>query len=114
MKIFSRHDFMELPAGTIFAQGVQWAMDGFNIKAETIYNSHGIAIDFFYKSFLNIEFDNSEQLFERYDEMLKKGISYPINESYAREGTFCSEDVFLVFEHDDLKTLVKEIQSILQ
>lgn len=99
MKIYSRAEFMKLPEGTVFIKE-----DLFRVKGETW------DVDFIYRSLIDIESHDSNQLFDRLEEMEKKGTSYPINKDYSRDGMFDDSDLFLVFEKDDLL----EIKNVLQ
>ena len=106
MKIYNKKDFLKLPPGTFFSKGVQWSMDGFCIKGESLGD-----IDFFYLSLFDIEAYDSGELVDRQYEMLEKGSSYPINQYEMRDGCFDDNDIFLVFEKEDLKR-IKELIEI--
>ena len=101
MKIYSKKKFLKLPSGTFFAKGIKWSIDGFCVKGESLGET-----DFFYTNLVLIDAFNSEELCDRQYEMLEKGTSYPINESEYRDGTFCDEDIFLVFEKNDLEKII--------
>lgn len=108
MKIYKKQDFLKLPPGIFFAKGVQWSMDGFCVKGDSLLN------DFFYLDLIQIDASGSDQLFDRYEEMLSKGTSYPIKEYYSRDGIFCDEDIFLVFEKGDLifiKNMIEKYET---
>jgi hypothetical protein len=109
MKIYNKKDFLKLPPGSFFAKGIKWVMDGFCIKGDTISDC-----DFYYLNLVNIDAFNTEQLFDRYEEMLTNGISYPINEDGERDGTNNDEEIFLVFERKDLEVIVKSIVANLR
>ncbi len=108
MRIYNKKDFIKLPEGTFFAKGVQWTIDGFCVKGESF------ACDFFYTNLVSIDAFDSRELSDRQDEMLEKGTSYPINSSEGRDGSFCDEDIFLVFEEEDLKVIRAAIDDFLQ
>lgn len=111
MKIYNRKDFLELPEGTFFAKGCQWVIEGFCIKGETWKSEFS---DFLYHDLVSIEYHDSIQHFDRLEEMLEKGVSYPINDSISRDGSFNGEDVFLVFERQDLLEIKKLIDLSLR
>jgi hypothetical protein len=113
MRIYSRKEFLKLPEGTVFACGPQWAMDGFRIKGETWRDDEGENIDYLFHDLIQIEYSNSIDLADRFDDMIRDGCSYPINQSYQRDGTFDDDEVFLVFEKDDLKFIKSQIERLL-
>lgn len=97
MKVLNRKEFLNMPEGTIFAKGEPWHFNQIAHKAETM------GADFVYMSLANIDsYDSGEWSF-RLNEMLETGASYPIdNDGFMRDGLFDEDDVFLVFERDDL------------
>ncbi len=105
MKIYNKKDFLNLPPGTFFSKGVQWSMNGLYVKGETWGN------DFIFVDLIMIDAESSDILFDRYEEMLKNGKSYAINQDAMRDGSFDDEEVFLVFEKEDLKR-IKELIEI--
>ena len=117
MKILNRHDFLKMPEGTFFAKGEKWCIDGFCIKGETYKDREGTNIDFVYLNLVQIEFFNSEELFDRQELMLNKGESFGINLSYMRDGMFDDDAIFLVFEKHDLliiqHLITKELEKML-
>lgn len=108
MRIYNRKDFLELPAGTIYADGCKWAITGFHIKGSTIRKDDGEAIDWFYVNLVDTA-RGEEDIEEAFEKMLNEKISYPINVSQKRDGCFNDEDYFLVFEVEDLKIVRKYI-----
>jgi hypothetical protein len=108
MKIYTREKFMELPSGTIFAKGKPWYWGTLHIKHDTIIHE-GKAIDFVVQDLISIEAHDSGQWSERQDEMLEAGASYPLNEGAGRDGCFDDEDLFLVYEIEDLTALARHI-----
>jgi hypothetical protein len=107
MRIYNKKDFLKLPDGTFFAKGIQWSMDGFCIKGNSLEN------DFYYLNLVNIDFFNSKELSDRYEEMLSHGSSYPINQNEGRDGMFDDEDIFLVFEIEDLEKIKELIDKFI-
>lgn len=102
MKILNRQDFLKMPQGTFYAKGIKWYIDGFCIKRETYFDQLGKAIDFTYYNLVDFEWKSSEDHADSCDKMLETGQSREINKSYMRDGCFCDEDLFLVFEKTDL------------
>ena len=110
MKIYTRDKFMELPEGTFYAKGKEWYFDGFNIKGKTLkYNNENI--DFGYLSLIDIESRSSDQLIERFELMVHNNNSYPINNSGGRDGCFDPDELFLVYELEDLNKIKEYIEE---
>lgn len=106
MRIYSRAEFMKLPAGTLFCKGKPWYWDTPSVKGETSKFN-----DFYARDLTNIEACDSGELFGRLQEMLDKGTSYPLHDIEGRDGCFDDEDLFLVYEHDDLVELARVISN---
>ncbi len=109
MKIYNRKEFLKLPKGIFFAKGVEFSMDGFCIKDETIHDDNGHGIDFFYHNLVQIDSHDSCQDADRKYDMLYNNSSYPMNKSLNRDGMFDDDDIFLVFENDDLLDICRLI-----
>lgn len=109
MRIYSRQDFMTLPEGVIFAKGKPWFFGTLSVKGDTIF-MEGRAIDFGVRDLVNIESHDSGEWSDRLEEMLENKASYPMNDSYGRDGCFDDEDVFLVYETQDIKKLITTLQ----
>lgn len=109
MKIYNRQEFMELPEGFIFKKGKPLVFEEFCIKGDTITDSEGKNIDWFYYSF-DIENNGSDQWTNRMFEMIEKGTAYPFQAFQARDGCFDEEDLFLVFDAKDEEKLINWIK----
>ena len=108
MKVLNRQDFMKMPEGTIFAKGKRWYFEQLSFKAGTMSD------DFVCLDLCNVDNDSFEQLIDRLEEMLSKGTSYPFdNTGFSRDGCFDEDDLFLVFEKDDLLILRSRIDEAL-
>lgn len=103
MKIYRRDEFLKLPAGTIFAKGKPQYFEGLSVKGDSLpddftcrqlvwFENHGDTDD---------EFDQGY----RFDAMVEGNASFPMGQSYGRDGCFDDEDLFLVYERDDLQEL---------
>jgi hypothetical protein len=115
MKIVNKKDFLMLESGTFFAKGIKWSFDSFCVKGESLED------DFFYTDLVSIKAFDSRQLADRQEEMIEKSTSYPIMLEEMRDGCFCDEDIFLIFEKEDLIKIrdlititVKKIGSLWQ
>lgn len=87
---------MKLPAGILFASGRRWYFTGMQVKGETI------STDFQSRQLDWVAANDSGEAFDRLEEMLSSGVSYPINEAFGRDGRFDDDDIFLVYEEADL------------
>lgn len=113
MRIYNREDFMGLPAGVIFAKGKPCYFGGLCVKAATLYSDEK-AVDFVRLSLETYDCFNGTEFVERFDEMLNKHASYPFDdEAYGRDGTFDKDDVFLVYEREDLLKLAEIVADAL-
>lgn len=113
MRIFSRTAFMDLPEGVLFSKGQPWFWDGLNVKGETLIHN-GKAIDFGERSLLCIEAHDSGDLISRYELMHLRGASFPMEDAYGRDGCFDDNDLFLVWESEDLSELLAIINRAMQ
>lgn len=88
-----------LPAGTIYAKGKPWCFDGFNVKDQTLRN------DWVKLAPMWIEANDDGEQVERLTEMLETGASYPMDDSFGRDGCFDDDEIFLIPEKADLEKL---------
>ena len=107
MRIYRRDEFLKLPAGTIYAKGKPCYFDGFNVKFDTLNN------DWVHLNPMWIEAQDSGEAFDRFDEMLEHGASYPMQESAGRDGCYDKDEIFLVPERADLLKLKELIEAAL-
>lgn len=100
MRIYDRAGFLKLPEGTFFSKGVEWSFGCLSVKGEsTAYN------DFYCCDLDWVDGKSSEECFDRLDAMLKKGASFPVQDSGGRDGLFDEDAIFLVWERADLEKL---------
>lgn len=114
MKVLSREEFLKMPEGTIFCKGKGWYFDNLCIKAQTLQNSVEDIGDFVY---LDMNWSNGKDSNEAVDIMedsLKEGKSFICNDAFGRDGCFDKEDLFLVYEKEDLEKLKWFVQDALR
>lgn len=99
MRIYTRTDFMKLPAGTMYLKGSRWNFSDLEIKADTLGNDW-VALSPFWP-----DGNSSEDCFNKLDDMLERGTSEPMNTGYGRDGCFNDDDLFLVLEKADIELL---------
>jgi hypothetical protein len=105
MRLLTRTEFLQLPAGVIYFKGKEWYFEGLAVKEESVEHSFPDSSgDWFYVDPAWIEAHDSGEAFERLDAM-KAGASYPMQETMCRDGLFERDDIFLVPERDDLLKL---------
>lgn len=110
MKIYRLNEFLKLPEGTVFCRGKEWVFGSPSIKGESLDNGTG---DFWARSLDWIDANSSGEAFDRLDEMLEKGASYPLVTCESRDGMLDKEALFLVYEKADLESLIKDLQKAL-
>lgn len=103
MRIVRRAEFMRLPAGTAFQKGKRWYWGGLCFKTDDVYSN-----DWRYVTVDDVDADDSGEAFERLEEMLSAGTSYPMADASTRDGCFDDEDLFLIYDAEDL-TKIEEM-----
>lgn len=102
MKVINRTDFMKLPAGTAFCKGKPWYFGSICFKGDTLDTPTG---DWGYYEPAWVDAGDSGEAFDRLEEMLQLGKSYPMEDASGRDGCFDMDDLFLIFERADLEAL---------
>lgn len=108
MKIINRQQFLDLPPGTFFAEGKQWYFGPMMIKGTTFHGGTG---DFGEFNPAWVESEMGPDVFDRLEEMLAKGVSYPMDDATGRNGMFEADAIYLVFEKADLLRLREMIDG---
>ena len=101
MRVVDRKTFMKLPAGTAFQKGKPWVWGGLCFKSDQMDN------DWLYQQTDGIDAKDSGEMFAGLDEMLATGASYPIETALIRDGCFDEDDLFLIYEVDDIDQIQK-------
>lgn len=110
MRIYTRQEFMRLPEGTLFSKGKPIHFSRLMAKGETLFTDD-IANDFCCLELLDWESSGTDDWEERFDGMLERRESYPMNDLWGRDGYFDEDDLFLVFEPADLDALSEIIAT---
>ena len=97
MRIVNRKEFLSLPANTVFSKYEPDVFEGLMIKGATIFDGK-TAIDFFYDDIDGaIEVEGSSE----------HGVNVNIDfSSGGRDGCFENEQLFAVYENDDVRALI--------
>lgn len=112
MKILSRTEFMKLPIGTVWSYYEPCCFHDLNIKASDL--NEGYVTDFLYDGIIgSIQTTGSDDFVDKCD-LMERGESISMDfESTSREGLFEDEQLFAIFEEDDLKKLILRLQKAL-
>lgn len=108
MKIVDRKTFLQMPAGTVYCQAeMPFSWEGIRIKHDTChFQTEDLAGDWFESTLTDIDADDSDDLYDRWQDMLDNGASYAIDlETICRDGLFMENSIFMVYEREDLEKL---------
>lgn len=110
MRIVDRATFLAMPPGTVFMKYESCSNFGdICFKGETVGS-----IDFWYARTDSIEWENSEELFDRMLAGEKDGRSMPMDfETEQRDGLYEKGQLFAVLEGGDISRLIDRLQSSL-
>lgn len=112
MKIVNRKDFLNTPKGTLWSYYEPSVFRDLNVKTS---DKHSMDFDFVYFGLIG-EFNapNTETYFDICRQM-EQGKSVPISlEETQREGLFDEDQLFLVYENDDIKKMVDMLSSLVK
>lgn len=108
MRIYRRAEFLKLPPGTMYHIGGEWFFEKLAIKDEsTDYN------DWFCVELGSVDSNGTQQWIARMEDMLKSGMSFPMDTAVSRDGCFDDSAIFLVYEREDLVTLRAYVDAAL-
>lgn len=104
MKIVNRLEFMKLPSGTLYKKfTTPFAFEDLAVKFDSLSFHEDGTGDFVRMGLAEVEWDETSQMFDRLDEMMEQGASYPLDLDCAgRDGCFEPDAMFLVFEREDV------------
>ncbi len=109
MKILTRKQFMEMPAGTVYSYYEPCIFHGLIVK-DSEPKEQGP--DFVVSGIIGaIECNNSDEFIDKCHEM-EQGGSVPMDFEYSgREGMFDDKQLFAVYEKADVEKLIKRLQD---
>lgn len=110
MRIVKRAEFLTLPPHTWYRQ----AREPFSFGDVTVkYDS--LTDDWFCQELDSPENDGTIEWGERLYEMLKNGASFPLEtDTVRRDGLFDQNDIFLIYEKDDLVRYRVELDKAIE
>jgi hypothetical protein len=108
MKLLNRAEFLKMPSNTVFTKYKPTCFDEILIKGDsTGYN------DFWFQDLLQVESDDRGQTFDTFDK-LENGESIKMDyDCEGRDGLFEEDQLFAVFEKQDVADLIKRLQECL-
>lgn len=112
MKIVTRKEFMKLPKETVFSYYEPCVFRELMIK---VSDDKGWPTDFLYDSIIGKIDSKSSEDFSNKCEMMEKGESVPMDfESTGREGLFDDEQLYAVYEKEDVEKLIARLQKTIK
>lgn len=112
MKIIDRKTFLAMPAETLYAKYEPCIFHGMMIKGDTIIGFDGEPIDWFYQQLVDaLKSSDCGEWGALLDESQSTGKSIPMNfEMQSRDGCFEDDQLFAVFEPQDVHALITRLQ----
>lgn len=114
MRIVGKQEFYTLPEGTVYSRYLPQVFDGLYVKQETIEH-FGKPADFIYQSLLDtVESNDFGEMSDILDNALKTGQSFKMDyDCTMRDGLFDDDQLFAIYEPDDLKGLISVLEAAL-
>lgn len=107
MKIVNRKEFLKFPQNTLFMKYEPCFFSSIYIKGDTWTN------DFLVQHLDNLESKGPDDYVDKCKEM-EQGGSVPLDlDCMSRDGLFEEEQLFAVFEKEDVKQLIKRLEQCL-
>jgi len=106
MKILDRKQFLALPSGVLYSKFQYCRIDGLYMKYETKGD-----VDWVYQTLIDTPLsfkDDYSDVYEIYEKSHKEGKSFEMDyENTARDGLYEEEQLFAVYEKDDVMKLIQ-------
>ena len=114
MRIVDREAFLAMPAGTVFSKYEPCIFGNLEIKGESNANAQGVLIDFWSQDLVGaLQADTTEE-FEEACDHAAAGESIQMDlESQGRDGLYDRDQLFAVWEPDDVRALIMRLQRAL-
>ena len=113
MKIISRDEFLKLPEGTIFSKYEYMVFGPLSIKGDSLTNP---CIDFFELAIAEaVDCWGPAECIQMLDSAEHKGTSFAMDlECMGRDGLFEKEQLFAVWEKEELLALIGVLQKAIK
>lgn len=105
MRIVSRRELMAMEPGVLYAE-----LFGDGQYGELCIYGGSSGNDFTERCIINPESGSSEELWQRQDDMLANGTSYPVEAHYGRDGMFDDDARYLVYDAADIVSIVQDLR----
>jgi hypothetical protein len=111
MRILNKKDFLKLPEQTLFSYYAPGNFRELNIKLDTVREN-----DFLDDSIIGaVDAVSTGDLFDKLDVMSELGGSAPMDfEQTDREGLYENEQLYAVYEKEDVEKLIARLQKTLR
>ncbi len=108
MKIVNLETFLSLPSGTIYSKYEPCCFDGLMMKGDSLMKTN----DFIYQNLIgNIKAPSSEDFCCNCDKM-EQGESVELDFDFmGRDGLFEEDQLFAIYENNDIKKLIKALKN---
>lgn len=103
-----------MPVGIVFCKIIRWNLDASICVKKDSLNIKGDILDFRYLPLGNMDSVGFEDFTDALQDSLMNSKSYPIEKSIHRDGCFCNEDLFVIFEQQDVEYIIKTLSNSLK
>lgn len=109
MRIINREQFLKLPAGTVYCNYKPTCVEELLIKSDSLTN------DWYYQDIaLAVDADSSEEAHEMLYDAEHHGVHIQFNfYSEYRDGCFNDNQLFTVWDKEDVEALIKRLKETL-
>ncbi|WP_273808461.1 MULTISPECIES: hypothetical protein [unclassified Pseudomonas] len=114
MCIVDREAFLAMPAGTVFSKYEPCIFGNLEIKGESNANMQGVLIDFWSQDLAGALQADSTEEFEEACDCAAAGENIQMHlESQRWDGLYDRDQLFAVWESDDVRALIVRLQQAL-
>ena len=111
MRIVDRKTFLEMPAGVLFSKYEPCALDDIEIKGDTVSD-----IDFYTQDIAGaVKCNDGNEFLEVLLDAADNGTSFAMDfECECRDGCFDEDQLFAVWDHEDVAGLIARLHKVLE
>ena len=110
MRLYTRQEFLSLPAGVIFAKYEPHYFNEWQIKGNTLPPN-----DFYYQDFVSIDTSAYEEHLEACEDFVKNKTATVDFHDWRRDGLYETDEVlFAVLEAHEISGLIQRLQETLK